>query len=68
MRLSRRKGNIIIAPMASNIAASVNPKILNGSSNNHISGKINMAKRAKGQLTTSKRNQSKRAISVRIWI
>jgi hypothetical protein len=66
MRLSTLKGNIIIAPMASNIAESVNPIIRKGKSNSHRRGKRNMANTANGQLTAKRRNQSTIAISVRI--
>jgi hypothetical protein len=66
MRFKTLKGNMIIAPMASKIAESVNPIILKGSRSSHKRGKRNMANSASGQLTAKRRNQSIIAISVRI--
>jgi len=57
---------MIIAPMASKIAESVNPNILKGNSNSQNKGKINIASNASGQLTVKSKNQSIIAIRVRI--
>ena len=66
MRFKTRKGNMIIAPIASKTAASVNPNILKGRSNSQNKGKIKIARIANGQLTAKSKNQSKIAIRVRI--
>ncbi|GAB1444667.1 MAG: hypothetical protein KF860_13185 [Cyclobacteriaceae bacterium] len=66
MRLSKRKGNMMIAPMASKIAERVKPRILKGNNSNHNKGKINTASKASGQLTAKSKNQSMSAMSVRI--
>jgi len=55
-----------MAPIASNTATSVNPKILNGKKISHISGKRKMASMASGQLITNKINQRISAMSVRM--